>query len=96
MTARKYYSLYGRLLSIAALKEAFKHVKKNRGAAGIDGQSVENFARDLESNVVLLKNELQEKRYQPLPVRRVDIEKQMAARAHWVSPAFVTVLFNNV
>ena len=37
---RKYYSLYGQLLSKQRLYEAFRHVKRNKGAAGIDGQSL--------------------------------------------------------
>lgn len=72
---RVYYSLYGRLLSLRALYEAFKRVKKNKGAAGIDGQSVQDFAQNLESNLKQLLLELQEKRYQPQPVKRVEIDK---------------------
>ena len=37
-----HYSLYGRSLSLQALYEAYKQVKKNRGAAGIDEQSVDD------------------------------------------------------
>ena len=72
---RVYYSLYGRLLSLQALYDAFKRVKKNKGAAGIDGQSVQDFAQHLESNLKQLLLELQEKRYQPQPVKRVEIDK---------------------
>jgi RNA-directed DNA polymerase len=71
----KYYSLYGRLLSVQSLFEAFKRVKKNKGAAGVDGQGVDDFAQNLESNLKLLLVELQEKRYQPQPVKRVEIDK---------------------
>lgn len=72
---RVYYSLYGRLLSLRALYDAFKRVEKNKGAAGIDGQSVQDFAQNLESNLKQLLLELQEKRYQPQPVKRVEIDK---------------------
>ena len=72
---RNYYSLYGRLLSIQALGEAFKRVRKNKGAPCIDGQSVQDFAQNLESNLKQLLLELQEKRYQPQPVKRVEIDK---------------------
>ena len=75
MSVRVYYSLYGRLLSLQALYEAFKRVKKNKGAAGVDGQSVQDFAQNLESNLKQLLLELQEKRYQPQPVKRVEIDK---------------------
>ena len=31
--------------------EAFKHVKTNRGAAGVDGQSIADFEADLSNNL---------------------------------------------
>lgn len=45
------------MLSRQAFHEAYKQVKKNRGAAGIDGQSVEDFAQNLykELDVLLLE-----------------------------------------
>lgn len=73
---RVYYSLYGRLLSKQALYAGFKKVWKAKGAAGIDGQSLSDFASKLNVNLELLLNELREKRYQPLPVRRVEIPKE--------------------
>ena len=72
---RVYYSLYGRMLSLQALYIAYKQVKKNRGAAGIDGQSIEDFARNLEKELQQLLLELKEKRYQAQPVKRVEIDK---------------------
>ena len=70
-----YYSLYGRLLSMPALFEAFKRVKKNKGAAGVDGQSVSDFAINLDSNLRQLLLELKDKQYQAQPVKRVEIDK---------------------
>lgn len=68
---RIYYSLYGRLLSLPVLIEAFKHVKRNRGAPGVDGQSLSEFEANLDVELSCLLNELKEKRYQAQPVRRV-------------------------
>lgn len=45
---RVHFSLYGRMLSLQALYVAYKQVKKNRGAAGIDGQSIDEFTQNLE------------------------------------------------
>jgi retron-type reverse transcriptase len=66
---RKYYSLYGQLLSKQQLYEAFRHVKRNHGAAGIDGQSLSSFESELEAELTCLLLELKEKRYQAQPVR---------------------------
>jgi len=72
---RVYYSLYGHLLSEQALYEAYRRVKKNRGVAGIDGQSIDGFTQNLESELKTLLSELKEKRYQAQPVKRVEIAK---------------------
>jgi group II intron reverse transcriptase/maturase len=55
--------------------EAFKRVKANRGAAGVDGQSITDFEADLSNNLYKLWNRLSSGSYFPLPVRRVDIPK---------------------
>lgn len=73
---RKYYSLYGRLLDKQALQAGFKHVKRAKGAAGIDGQTLSAFAVNLSKELDNLLLELKEKRYQPSPVKRVIIPKE--------------------
>ena len=55
--------------------EAFKHVKANQGAAGVDGQSIEEFEARLGDNLYKLWNRLSSGSYMPPPVRRVDIPK---------------------
>src|SRR5271166_2144287 len=55
--------------------EAFKKVKANRGAAGVDGQSIAEFETALASNLYRLWNRLSSGSYFPPPVRRVDIPK---------------------
>lgn len=55
--------------------EAYKRVKANQGAAGVDGQSIEQFEEDLENNLYRLWNRLCSGSYFPPPVRRVDIPK---------------------
>jgi len=72
---RKYYSLYGHLLSKRALYDAYRHVKRNKGAAGIDGQSLSTFEENLEQELSCLLSELKEKRYRAQPVRRVTLPK---------------------
>ncbi len=70
-----YYSLYGRLLSADALYKGFKKVWRAKGAAGIDGQSLSDYAENLNENLHQLLNELQTRQYQALPVKRVEIPK---------------------
>lgn len=73
---RVYYSLYDRLLSSNALKDAFRKVKSAKGAAGIDGQSVYDFAAQEDANVAQLVHELRTKTYRPQPNRQVAIPKE--------------------
>ncbi len=70
-----YYSLYSRMLDIDALHSGFKKVWKAKGAAGIDGQSLSDYAGNLVENLQQLQYELRTKRYQPLAVKRVEIPK---------------------
>ena len=55
--------------------EAFKRVKANQGAAGVDGQSIAEFEANLSANLYKLWNRLSSGSYFPPPVRRVDIPK---------------------
>jgi RNA-directed DNA polymerase len=54
---------------------AYKQVKANRGAAGVDGQTIAEFDEDLSNNLYQLWNRLASGSYMPPPVRRVDIPK---------------------
>jgi len=90
-----WYTLYGRLLNVVALEKAFKKVKLAKGAPGIDGQSIKDFAEDLLRNLTCLVDELKEKSYQPLPVKRVEIPKSNGGvRKLLVYPQFETGLFS--
>ena len=73
--AKKYYSLYDRMLSRERLTKGFFKVKSAKGAPGVDRQSIEEFADNLEENIAILVKELKEKSYKPQPVRRVEIPK---------------------
>ena len=73
--AKIYYSLYDRMLQKQRLLRAFDKVKSNAGAAGIDGQSVNDFGLNLSAEIDHLLRELKDKSYRPAPVRRVEIPK---------------------
>jgi group II intron reverse transcriptase/maturase len=55
--------------------DAFKKVKANQGAAGVDDQSIEEFENDLRGNLYKLWNRMSSGSYIPPPVRRVEIPK---------------------
>ncbi|MFF1646682.1 group II intron reverse transcriptase/maturase [Streptomyces sp. NPDC058240] len=56
--------------------EAFRDVKKNQGASGVDGQSIDEFEKDLRGNLYKLWNRMSSGTYFPPPVRAVEIPKQ--------------------
>ncbi len=59
----------------ATLEAAWQRVARNKGAAGVDGQSVERFASQSERYLLELHTELKAGTYRPSPVKRVEIPK---------------------
>jgi RNA-directed DNA polymerase len=55
--------------------EAYKRVEANRGAAGVDGQSLADFGADLGGNLYRVWNRMSSGSYFPPPVRLVEIPK---------------------
>jgi len=72
---RKVHSLVDKVYQPKNLRAAWEKVKANRGSGGVDGQSLEEFDQDVDAHLCRLHEELRTDRYQPLPVRRVDIPK---------------------
>lgn len=70
----KAHSLTGRITS-GLMLEAWKAVKRNRGAAGIDKVSVQMFAANLDQNLNALMRVLKDGSFEPLPLRRHYIPK---------------------
>src|ERR1700729_4273428 len=56
--------------------EAYKAVKSNQGAAGVDGQTLEQFESDLKGNLYKIWNRMSSGAYFPPPVRAVTIPKK--------------------
>ena len=56
--------------------EAYKAVKSNRGAAGVDKQTIEQFEADLSGNLYKIWNRMSSGTYFPPPVRAVAIPKK--------------------
>jgi hypothetical protein len=55
--------------------DAYKRVKANRGAAGVDGVGIIEFDHDLSKNLYRIWNRMASGSYFPSPVKRVDIPK---------------------
>src|SRR5437870_7476209 len=55
--------------------EAYKRVKANQGAAGVDQQSIVDFERNLKRNLYKIWNRMSSGSYFPPPVRTVKIPK---------------------
>ncbi len=86
--SRRFHALYGCIYRMDVLERAWEIVRRNRGVAGVDGETieeieaggVEEFLRDLQ---VCLK----EGRYRPLKVKRVYIPKASGGRRPLGIPA---------
>lgn len=67
--------LFEQLCTERKLLEGWREVKRNRGSSGIDGQTIDTFNATLHEEIKQLKEELERWRYEPKPVRRVEIPK---------------------
>src|SRR5436190_8516419 len=70
----KAHSLTGRITQ-PLLLAAFKAVKRNRGAAGIDKVSIKMFEANLADNLLALELDLKNGSFEPLPLRRKFLDK---------------------
>jgi RNA-directed DNA polymerase len=70
----KAHSLTGRITP-ELMWHAFRNVKRNRGAAGVDKISIQLFENNLEQNLMALRRRLKDGTYQSLPLRRLHIPK---------------------
>jgi RNA-directed DNA polymerase len=71
----KWYSLIDKVHALTTLEVAWTKVKANKGAAGVDGQSVDRFAAKADVYLSELAAALREGGYRPQAVKRVEIPK---------------------
>ena len=72
---KKYYSLIDKIYNKQNILNAFKLVKKNKGAPGIDGETVLDFEALLDDKINEIHCELKSGKYKPSPVKRTYIDK---------------------
>jgi RNA-directed DNA polymerase len=68
-------SLLEQVLERENMRTAWQRVRSNRGAAGVDGRSIEQTEEYLKMEWPTIRQAIREGSYQPLPVRRVQIPK---------------------
>ena len=71
----RWFSLIDKVYFPANLCAAWSKVLRNKGAAGIDGQSIASFEHNAEVYLKEISDALREERYEPSPVRRQWIPK---------------------
>lgn len=71
----KWFSLIDKVNSRKTLEVAWKQVKANRGANGVDNVTVERFEQRAEEYLKEIEQALKEGKYKPQPVKRVYISK---------------------
>lgn len=70
----KVFSLTGRI-DLARMRRAFRAVKRNHGAPGVDDVTIEMFEANLEQNLAALMFDLKHGLYHAAPLRRVYLDK---------------------
>ena len=75
VTGGKWFSLVDKVIRPTTLDGAWRKVARNKGASGVDGQSIERFAAQAERYPHELHDDLKDGSYRPSPVKRVEIPK---------------------
>ena len=86
----KFYSLYDKLWREDVLWEAWRQVKANHGAPGVDGKSIEAIVSSGREGEMIsrLGQQLRAKTYRFQPVRRVDIPKPKGGHCQINEPTY--------
>ena len=71
----KWFSLVDKVWNPANLRASWERVRSNKGGSGVDGQTVQEYEKRLETELGILSEQLRADRYVPQPVRRTWIPK---------------------
>lgn len=64
-----------KIANYGSIGESFQQVKRNKGASGVDGITLEIYEREISGHIKRLHEELLNGRYRPRPVKLVEIPK---------------------
>ena len=67
--------LLDQILDRDNLNKAYKQVKRNKGAPGVDGMTVSELKGYLDENLEIIREQIRSRKYKPSPVKRVEIPK---------------------
>ena len=85
---RRFHALYDKVCDPYILQSAWEAVRANRGAPGIDGETIQAIEeRGVPIFLAYLRGELQQGTYYPAPARRVDIPKASGGVRHLDIPS---------
>ena len=68
--------LLERVLAAENLRQAWRQVKANHGAPGVDGRTIEDFPALAREHWASIRQAVRDETYQPSPVRRTEIPKR--------------------
>ncbi len=68
-------TLLNQILNPNNLNQAYLQVKRNKGAAGVDGMTINDLGYHLKENGGLIEEQIRTRTYKPQPVKRVEIPK---------------------
>ena len=88
-TDRPKVGMLEEILSPSNLNQAYKRVKKNNGAGGVDGMKVEDLLRYLKDKGEEIWQAIKDGKYRPQPVRRVEIPKENGKKRNLGIPTAV-------
>jgi len=71
----KWYSLIDKVYAEETLEAGWKRVKRNRGSAGVDRETIDDFQRRAETRLARLAQQIEGDIYEPKPIRRTWIPK---------------------
>ena len=86
---RQMSQLLEEILSKENMTLAYKSVKANKGASGVDGISMEEIDEYLKRNWVEIREQIRKRKYKPQPVKRVEIPKPNGGKRNLGIPTII-------